>query len=338
MKVLVIKTSSMGDVIHTLPALTDAAKAIPGIKFDWVVEEGFAEIPAWHPNVDRVLPVALRRWRKNIIQTWRSGEWRAFRQAVESEQYDVVIDAQGLLKSAFLVRYGRGASYGLDRNSAREPLAAKFYDHPVPVAREQHAVERVRQLFAAALNYSLPEGEKGHFSLAADAFADKDNLCPKTPYVAFLHGTTWPDKHWPESDWIALAKQLSELKLKVVLPWGNNTERERAERIRDASDNVIVLPRLKLIQVASVIAGAKAVVAVDTGLGHLTAALEVPAVSLYGPTSPALVGAYGDNQQHLVASDCKPVSRPNIEPQVFAPLTPDVVMNALTPMLDMTSS
>ena len=338
MKVLVIKTSSMGDVIHTLPALTDAAKAIPGIQFDWVVEEGFAEIPAWHPNVNRVLPVALRRWRKNIIESWRRGEWRAFRQAVESEQYDAVIDAQGLLKSAFLVRCSRGASFGLDKSSAREPLAARFYDHAVPVAKEQHAVERVRQLFATALDYSLSEGVQGHFSLSPEAFADKDNLRPKAPYVVFLHGTTWPDKHWPELYWVELAKTLTAQGLNIVLPWGNSTEKERAEHISKACSNIIVLPRLRLIQVASVLAGAKAVVAVDTGLGHLTAALEVPAVSLYGPTRPALVGAYGNNQQHLVAADCKPVSYPDIEPQVFAPLTPEVVMNALTPMLDMPSS
>ena len=337
MKVLVIKTSSMGDVIHTLPALTDAVAAIPGIQFDWVVEEGFAEIPAWHPAVDRVLPVALRRWRKNILQTWRSGEWRAFRQALLFQQYDAVIDAQGLLKSAFLVRYGRGPSYGLDKNSAREPLAARFYDHPVTVAKEQHAVERVRQLFAQSLGYTLPAGQQGHFSLSAEVFEDREGLRPVSPYVVFLHGTTWPDKHWPEPYWCQLADRLAARGMNIVLPWGNPVERERAERIQQTCKRVTVLPRLRLRQVASVIAGARAVVAVDTGLGHLTAALEVPGVSLYGPTRPLLVGAYGDNQQHLVAKDCKPVNSPDIEPQIFAPLTPDIVMDALQPALDRAS-
>ncbi|MGY0218447.1 lipopolysaccharide heptosyltransferase I [Endozoicomonadaceae bacterium StTr2] len=337
MKVLVIKTSSMGDVIHTLPALTDAVTAIPGIRFDWVVEEGFAEIPAWHPAVDRVLPVALRRWRKNILQTWRSGEWRAFKQALLAQEYDAVIDAQGLLKSAFLVRYGRGPSYGLDKNSAREPLSARFYDHPVTVAKEQHAVERVRQLFAQSLGYGLPEGQQGHFSLSAEVFEDREGLRPSSPYVVFLHGTTWPDKHWPEPYWCQLADRLAARGMNIVLPWGNPVERERAERIQQNCKGVTVLPRLRLRQVASVIAGAQAVVAVDTGLGHLTAALEVPGVSLYGPTRPLLVGAYGDNQQHLVAKDCKPVNCPDIEPQIFAPLTPDIVMDALQPALDRAS-
>lgn len=146
MRVLLIKTSSLGDVVHTLPALTDAARAIPGIKFDWVVEEGFAEIPTWHPAVGKVVPVAIRRWRKNLWQTIKSGEWRRFKQSVRAEKYDLVIDAQGLLKSAWLTRYVKAPVAGLDKNSAREPLAARFYSRRLAVARGQHAVERVRQL------------------------------------------------------------------------------------------------------------------------------------------------------------------------------------------------
>ena len=142
MRVLVIKTSSLGDVIHALPALTDAARAIPGIRFDWVVEEGFAEIPTWHPAVDKVIPVAIRRWRKNLWQTIKSGEWRRFKQAVQSTKYDLVIDAQGLLKSAWLTRYVRAPIAGFDKDSAREPLAARFYSRRLAVARGQHAVER----------------------------------------------------------------------------------------------------------------------------------------------------------------------------------------------------
>ena len=127
MRVLLIKTSSLGDVIHTLPALTDAARAIPGIRFDWVVEEGFAEIPAWHPAVDAVIPVAIRRWRKKPLQAVRSGEWSNFKRRLRETQYDLVIDAQGLLKSAWLTRYARAEVVGLDKSSAREPLAARFY-------------------------------------------------------------------------------------------------------------------------------------------------------------------------------------------------------------------
>lgn len=158
MRVLIIKTSSLGDVIHTLPALTDAAHAIPGIRFDWVVEEGFAEIPSWHPAVDQVIPVAIRRWRKNLWQTIKSGEWKAFKQRVRERKYDLVIDAQGLVKSAWLTRYVKAPVAGLDRYSAREGWASRFYDRRLSVATGQHAVERVRQLFAMALAYDLPEG------------------------------------------------------------------------------------------------------------------------------------------------------------------------------------
>ncbi|MAL35291.1 MAG: lipopolysaccharide heptosyltransferase I, partial [Pseudomonas sp.] len=157
MRVLLVKTSSLGDVIHTLPALTDAQRAIPGIQFDWVVEEGFAEIPAWHPAVAQVIPVAIRRWRKHPLQTLRTGEWRRFKARLRETHYDLVIDAQGLLKSAWLTRYVKAPVAGLDRDSIREPLASRFYDRRYAVPRERHALERVRQLFAQALGYSIPE-------------------------------------------------------------------------------------------------------------------------------------------------------------------------------------
>ncbi|PAU60813.1 lipopolysaccharide heptosyltransferase I [Pseudomonas sp. PIC25] len=297
MRVLLIKTSSLGDVIHTLPALTDAARAIPGIQFDWVVEEGFAEIPAWHPAVARVIPVAIRRWRKNLWQTLRNGEWRRFKQRLRETKYDLVIDAQGLLKSAWLTRYVKAPVAGLDRESAREPLACRFYDRTYRVPREQHALERVRQLFAQALDYPLPDGI-GDYGLDRTQLADPS----AQPYLLFLHGTTWPSKHWPEANWRQLAERMSELGWAIRLPWGNDTEKTRAERIVAGLDNAAVLPRLNLAGVAKVIAGARACVAVDTGLGHLAAALDVPTLSLYGPTRPERVGAYGRSQVHLCAS------------------------------------
>lgn len=225
MRVLLVKTSSLGDVIHTLPALTDAARAIPGIQFDWVVEEGFAEIPAWHPAVARVIPVAIRRWRKNLWQTLRNGEWRRFKQRLKEVDYDLVIDAQGLLKSAWLTRYvGKTPVAGLDRDSAREPLASRFYRRAYPVAWGQHAVERTRQLFAQALDYPLPESV-GDYGLDREQLADAD---PGAPYLVFLHGTTWVTKHWPEAYWRELAERMCERGWSVRLPWGSAAERERA--------------------------------------------------------------------------------------------------------------
>ena len=302
MRVLIIKTSSLGDVIHTLPAVTDAAHAIPGIRFDWVVEEGFAEIPSWHPAVDQVIPVAIRRWRKNLWQTVKSGEWKAFKQRLRARKYDLVIDAQGLVKSAWLTRYVKAPVAGLDRYSAREGWASRFYDRRLSVAVGQHAVERVRQLFALALAYDLPEGI-GQYGLALDRL----QLPPASPYVVFLHGTTWATKHWPEAYWRELAERLGRRNLQVRLPWGNPAEKARAERIAQGLNNCEVLPRLNLAGVARVLAAAKACVAVDTGLGHLAAALDVPTISLFGPTNPGLTGAYGRVQVHQ-ASDfpCAP--------------------------------
>lgn len=302
MRVLIIKTSSLGDVIHTLPAITDAAHAIPGIRFDWVVEEGFAEIPSWHPAVDQVIPVAIRRWRKNLWQTLKSGEWKAFKQRLRERKYDLVIDAQGLVKSAWLTRYVKAPVAGLDRYSAREGWASRFYDRRLSVAVGQHAVERVRQLFALALAYDLPEG-LGRYGLDLDRL----QLPPAAPYVVFLHGTTWATKHWPETYWRELAERLGRRNLQVRLPWGNPAEKARAERIAQGLKNCEVLPKLNLAGVARVLAAAKACVAVDTGLGHLAAALDVPTISLFGPTNPGLTGAYGRSQVHQ-ASDwpCAP--------------------------------
>ncbi|MNQ43473.1 Lipopolysaccharide heptosyltransferase 1 [compost metagenome] len=295
MRVLLIKTSSLGDVIHTLPALTDAARAIPGIQFDWVVEEGFAEIPAWHPAVARVIPVAIRRWRKNLWQTLKSGEWRRFKRRLRETRYDLVIDAQGLLKSALLTRYTKAPVAGLDRDSAREPVASRFYDRRYPVAWGQHAVDRVRQLFAQALDYRVPEG-MGNYGLNRAALADAQG---GAPYLLFLHGTTWDTKHWPEKYWRELTERACEHGWHVRLPWGNPTEKARAERIAEGLENAAVLPRLSLAGMAKVVAGARACVAVDTGLGHLAAALDVPTLSLYGPTNPGFTGAYGRAQIHL---------------------------------------
>jgi heptosyltransferase-1 len=305
MRVLLIKTSSLGDVIHTLPALTDAARALPGVRFDWVVEENFAEIPAWHPAVDTVIPIALRRWRRSPLTAWRSGEWREMKRTIAASTADLVLDAQGLIKSAWITRYASAPVHGLDRASAREALAARFYDRTHAVARDWHAVERLRALFAQALGYAVPDA-------ACDYGLDRARVLgeakpPASPTLLFLHGTTWPTKHWPEIYWRDLAERCTTAGWHIRLPWGNEAERARAERIADALPKVTVLPRLPLAGIAAELAGASACIAVDTGLGHLAAALDVPTVSLFGPTRPALTGAWGPRQRHI-ASDfpCAP--------------------------------
>ncbi|MFY0678205.1 MAG: lipopolysaccharide heptosyltransferase RfaC [Neptuniibacter sp.] len=327
MKVLIVKTSSMGDVIHTLPALTDAAKAFPGISFDWVVEEAFQEIPRWHPNVDKVIPVAIRRWRKSIFKTLKSGEWSDYKAELKQSSYDAVIDAQGLIKSAFLVtRLANGPKFGLDKQSAKEPIASSFYNTPITVAKNQHAVERVRQLFASALGYEL-EG-RGDFAIHQH-FSSEDN---SGRYLVFQHSTTRFDKHWPEQYWEQLIETACANGWQIKLPWGNPTEKERAERLAAVHSAAEVLPKLSLSEIANVLAGATACVSVDTGLSHLAAALDRPNVILFGPTDPGLVGGYGKDQYCLQASDYPEIDS-DIEPAVFASLTPDIVWRQLAAII-----
>lgn len=334
MRVLVVKTSSLGDIVHTLPALTDARRVYPNIVFDWAVEEAFAEIPAWHPAVAQVIPVAIRRWRRNILRTLLGGEWRRCREQLREYRYDCVIDAQGLLKSAWLARQAGRPIVGLDRNSAREPAASWFYRQKVAVPWGQHAVERVRALFAAALDYPRPE-QRGSYGIDKHRFVD---IVPRRRHVVFLHGTTRADKHWPEPYWQQLCGHVVSTGCHIVLPWGNAVERARAERIAAAANAIAparaeVLPRSNLHELAGVIATSVAVVSVDTGLGHLTAALDVPAVSLYGPTDPAAIGTYGNHQIHLSARQQPPLVAAGIEPAIMAPLTPSIVWRALAPLL-----
>lgn len=293
MRVLIVKTSSMGDVLHTLPALTDAMQAIAGIRFDWVVEEGFAQIPSWHEAVDRVIPVALRRWRKAWFSEPVKAERRAFRETLRAVHYDAIIDAQGLVKSAALVtRLAHGPKHGMDWQSAREPLASLFYSRRHHIAKQQHAVERTRELFAKSLGYSKPQTQ-GDYAIAQH-FVEESTT--DAPYAVFLHATTRDDKHWPEARWRDLLALMATSGLKIKLPWGAPHEEARARRLAEGFDYVEVLPRLSLEKVARELAGARMVVSVDTGLSHMAAALDRPNFTLYGPTDPGLIGGYGKNQ------------------------------------------
>lgn len=323
MRVLVVKMSSLGDVVHTLPAITDAASMVPGIRFDWVVEEAFAEIPAWHPRVDRVIPVALRRWRKRPLRDFSGPEWRRFRASLRRERYDAVIDAQGLLKSAFIARLVPAPRYGMDRHSAREKLASVAYHHRLTVPREMHAVERTRRLFADALHYRV-SSTPGDYGLAALADSLKRQ---EEPTLLFIHGTAGPEKLWPTEHWRELAKRASADGYRVWLPWGDDSEQARARAIAEALPGVEVLPRLNLTQLAAHLRQVEAAVAVDTGLGHLAAALAVPTVSLYGPTRIPLVGTCGRHQLQLKS----PLADNHRAPggAKMAAITPETVWNGL---------
>lgn len=314
MKVCVIKTSSMGDVIHTLPALTDAQKAIPSLSIDWVVEENFAEIPRWHSAVNRVIPIALRRWRKSPFSAKTKNEWKSYRTLLQDNQYDAVIDAQGLIKSAlFATRFAQGVKHGYDRQSIREPLASFFYDKKYAISYQQHAVERIRQLFAHSLGYELPQVQ-GDYGIARHFL----HQTSEKNYVVFIHSTTRVDKHWEESEWKKLIEKITVLSdCEIHLPWGNEQEKAKAERLAQAHSNVLVLPKLTLTELAKQLANSKAVVSVDTGLAHLTAALDKPNITLYGATDPKLIGCYGKNQHYLSTSSMKEISAEQVLSQLL---------------------
>ena len=292
MRVLIVKTSSMGDLIHTLPAVTDAMNAMPDIEFDWVAEESFAEIPAWHPAINRVFPIAIRRWRKNIFSRNTYQEMSAFYKEIKSQQYDYIIDAQGLLKSALLTRLAKGLRTGMDRRSCKEPLASFFYQKKVSIGRQAHAIERVRMLFAQVLGYQYPQTQLNYGLSAASFKSTLDNK----PYLVFLHGTSADNKLWPLEQWGRLRDTALTNGFSIYLPWGNEPERKRAEIIADAKDSCHILPKMNLTEIAAILANASGVVGVDTGLAHLAAALSIPGVTIYVDTYPKLTGACGDNQ------------------------------------------
>ena len=294
MKLLIVKTSSLGDVIHMLPAVTDAVRARPGLEVDWLVEESFAAIPAWHPAVKRVIPIAMRRWKKRwtAADTWR--EIGAAKASLKAADYDLVVDSQGLFKSAIWTRAARGPRCGYDAASARESVAARFYDRCYAVAREMHAIERNRRLLAQAFGYELDDLRPDYGLTGLAARLPVPGIALPGRYVVGLHGTSRADKEWPVADWKRLGLALTEADRPLVLPWGNEIEERRAQDIAAAVPAAVVLPRLGLDALAVIIDRADAVVGVDTGLMHLAAGLGKPGLALYTATRPALTGVVPD--------------------------------------------
>jgi len=284
--ILFIKTSSLGDVIHHMPAVTDARAALPGARFTWLVEEAFAPLGALHPAVDAVLPVAWRRWRRSLYSPRTLGQIGNSLRAMRAQRYEEIVDSQGLLRTAVMTHFARGRRHGYDGSSVREPLASFFYDHRYAVSRALHAVERNRRLCGLALGYT-PQGAPD-FGLDRVRFAK-----PGERYVVLLHATAEPRKLWPESNWIALGKALAQSGLDLVLPWGTEDERARSERLAAALPRARVPDRAPLDQVATLIAGATLVVGVDTGLLHLAAAFGVPLVAIFAGSEPDLTAPVG---------------------------------------------
>ncbi|WP_379067793.1 lipopolysaccharide heptosyltransferase I [Mesorhizobium sp. UC22_110] len=304
MKVLIVKTSSMGDVIHTFPAVQDALRARANISFDWCVEEAFAGIVALHPAIGTIHKVALRRWRRQILSpdTWREGA--ALRKTLRAARYDLVLDAQGLLKSAFVARFAGAPIAGFDKASAREPSAALFYDQRYGVPRDLHAIERTRRLFALALGY-----EPDLSILDSGIAVPSGNTPIPTGQVAtLLHGTSREDKKWPVQEWITTAGLLVGQGFTPVTTWSNEKERAVAEAIGKAVPATLVLPKSPLSEVAGLIGRSTLVIGADTGLTHLAAAFGLPTVAIFLTTEPGLTGPRGQYASTLVAHGDQPVT------------------------------
>jgi heptosyltransferase-1 len=288
-RILLVKTSSLGDVLHNLPVVSDIVRHYPGALIDWLVEENFAALPGLHPGVRRVIPVAVRRWRSKLLNAGTWHEIAAFRTLLSSQYYDFAIDTQGLLKSALLMRGAHGLRCGFDRQSAREPFATSLYQQTFSVAIGQHAVDRNRQLAAQAIGYTVYGN--ADYGIQTPIISRPDWLSDG-PYAVLLHATSHADKLWDEANWIELGRYLHQQNVRCILPWGNEMEMTRSLRLTKAIPDAITPPRLNLIEAAFLLGSARATIGVDTGLNHLAAALKVPTIGIYTATDPALTGLY----------------------------------------------
>ena len=309
MNVLIVKLTSMGDLIQALPAVTDAARARPDATFDWVVDEAFAEIPRWHPAIRGVIETAHRRWRNDFLTTLRQGELPAFWRRLRERRYDAVIDAQTNLKSAVVTALTRGPKHGPDRATAREYPAHWAYRHRYSIPLNQLAIDRWRQLFSRVLDYPLP-ATPPDFGIGNVAWPASARI-PDRPYLVAVTNASWENKYWLDGHWRELIARAGEEGYRVLLTCGSDLEYRRSSAIAAGLENAEVLPKLTLTEMAAILKNGSGAICMDTGLAHMAAALDIPTVTLYGPTDPALIGATGRQSTHIVATgyDCIPCYR-----------------------------
>ena len=299
MRVLILKLTSFGDIIHTFSALSEAKKALENLEITWVVDETFAQVPLWHEAVTKIIPCAHRRWRKNIIKAIASGEIIKFVKTLRQQRYDVIIDAQSSIKTGIIGFLARGSLYGYDRDSVREKGTQWFYKHTFSVSKKTHVMDRTRQLFAQSLGYvcekTLPD---------AGLLTPPSTLPCDIPEnsVVFIPFTTWQTKHWPMSYWQQLIEMVTSSGTKVIIYFAGEHEKTKAMALKQNNPGVVILPDLSLDQRIPLFKAVRAFVGVDTGPTHLGAALNVPGVVLFGPTDPDYLGLRGDNQLNLAVN------------------------------------
>jgi heptosyltransferase-1 len=289
-KLLIVKTSSMGDVVHALPMASDIRRLCPNAQIDWLVEPAFAALPAMHRDVSQVHRLAWRKWRR---QLFKRETWQAMGELVDtlrSAHYDLVIDAQGLLKSAWWARRSRAPVAGYDRHSIREPLASLLYTQRHEVAYSLHAIERCRLLAAAALRVPMPTLPAPDFGLQQVRRYGHTGLPAR--YAVLIPNASRPEKHWPEAHWQGLGRHLHSQGLTPVVLWGSPAEEAMATRIAQACQGWVP-PFLTVQEATGLLAGAQLVVGLDTGFSHVAAALGKPVVGIYCDHEPGLTGITG---------------------------------------------
>ena len=310
MDILIVKLSSLGDVVHAMPAVQDVLACVPGARVDWVVERGFAPLVQRCGGVREVIPCELRRWSKAPLAAATRSEWRAFRHGLRERRYDAVLDLQGLTKSALVARAARVSEQGR-RFALGNRTEGAGYERPtrwvadvavrMPVRID--AVQRSRQLCAAALGYQVPAAL--HYGLRAQRQVPVGDR----PCVALVHGTSREDKCWPQADWIALGRLLVAEGYDVGLPHGSDAERERSEALAAAIGPAAqAWPRLDLGALADRLAGCAGVVGVDSGLSHIAVALDLPHVQIYNFDTAWRTGPSAARQRSVFAVPTPPLA------------------------------
>ena len=319
MRVLIVKLSSLGDVVHAMPVVHDIRRAMPEALIDWVVEPGFAPMVRRIEGVHDVIECALRRWSKAWWTRSVRADWRAFKARLQRHRYDAVLDLQGLTKSALIARLARltdtGKTFGLANRTdgaSHEWPARWWVDHAIRVEPRTHALDRSRLLAGKALGYAL-DGSPPSFGMPACV-----SPIDAAPTLVFVHGTTRNDKLWPEAAWIELGQRAVAQRWRVALPHAGEVELARARRIAGAVGPAAnVWPAMGLDALVDKIGATQGVIGVDSGPSHIAVALDLPHVQIYnGPTAwrtgPQM--AHGHRYQVSV----EPVERGQPTPSVEA--------------------
>ncbi|HMS26700.1 MAG TPA: lipopolysaccharide heptosyltransferase I [Burkholderiaceae bacterium] len=315
MKILIVKLSSLGDVLHTLPVVHDIQSALPNAQIDWVVEKSFAGVVRHCAGVNRVVTCELRRWRKALFAKETRQAWQAFKLDLQQTHYDAVIDLQGLTKSAVIAKFAKlsqtGKRYAMANRSdgsSYEAPSRWLANVAIAVKPHSHAVQRGRDVCAAALGYALTSTlqKSLSFGLAVGVnnayFAMKNIANIETPFVIFAHGTSRADKLWPLTNWVALGQRLNAQGMAVALAHGSDSEQARSEALAQQLEKATVLPRLGLDDLLNVMRASAGVVGVDSGLSHMAVALDLPHVQIYNfdtawRTGPLLADAQSAARQ-----------------------------------------